>query len=72
MTDYVILDKSTLSSSTKPIFPTPALVKNSDAGQPNPPAPIINIFDLINFFCPKTPIFFKIICLENLLIGLVI
>ena len=36
-------------------------------GQPKPPMPIINTFDLNIFFCPLTPIFFKIICFSNLL-----
>ena len=45
-----MFDKSTLSKSTIPIFPIPALVKNSATGQPNPPIPTINTFDFIIFF----------------------
>ena len=32
------------------MFPTPALVNNSAAGQPKPPIPTINTFDWIIFF----------------------
>ena len=35
-------------------------------GEPRPPAPTIKILDFKSFFCPMTPIFFKIICLEYL------
>ena len=36
--------------STIPRNPTPDLIKNSATGQPNPPIPIINTFELNIFF----------------------
>jgi hypothetical protein len=61
-----MFDKSTLSESIIPKQPTPALAKNSAAGHPRPPIPIINTFYCIIFFWPKKPTFLRIICLENL------
>ena len=58
------LDRSTTSASTIPIVPTPAAARYSAAGAPRPPAPIISTFALRSFFCPLTPISFRMICLE--------
>jgi hypothetical protein len=44
------LDKLTLSSSTIPIEPTPALARNSATGDPKPPIPTIKTFADIIFF----------------------
>ena len=43
-------DRVTLSLSTMPISPTPALLSKSATGHPRPPAPIIKIFEDEIFF----------------------
>ena len=44
------LERLTLSSSTNPINPTPALERNSAAGDPRPPAPTIRTLEDRIFF----------------------
>src|SRR5210317_913370 len=67
-----MLEISTTSSSIIPIFPTPALVRNSATGQPKPPAPTIKTFASFIFSWPFEPISLSIICLENLSISLLL
>ena len=50
------LERSTTSSSTMPIVPTPAAARYSAVGEPSPPAPSSRTFASSSFCWPSAPI----------------